>query len=52
MSVDGVLFSKDGTELVEYPLSKPGTDYTVPGSVRTIDEHSFADCRGLVSVTV
>ena len=40
-SVDGVLYSKDGTTLLEYPASKSQTSFTVPNGVRTIGEHAF-----------
>lgn len=34
--VDGVLFSKDMTRLIEYPSKKAGKSYTVPDGVLTI----------------
>lgn len=36
--VDGVLMSKDGTILIEYPLGKTATSYTIPASVTSIFE--------------
>ena len=38
--VDGVLLSKDGKTLLQYPAGKGGA-YTVPDSVETIDTYSF-----------
>jgi len=35
-SVDGVLFDKDMTKLITYPVSKKAEEYTVPDSVKTI----------------
>ncbi len=44
-SVDGVLFSADGSMLILYPEGKPDTDYTVPDGVYTIFPHAMAGCR-------
>jgi hypothetical protein len=51
-SVDGVLFDKCQTTLVEYPSSKAGSEYTVPDSVTSIREGAFGMCTSLTSVTV
>ena len=40
-SVDGVLFNKDKTELIQYPLGKSGTSYTIPSSVDKIGDDAF-----------
>ncbi|MBQ3842239.1 MAG: leucine-rich repeat domain-containing protein [Ruminiclostridium sp.] len=40
-SVDGVLFSKDGTRLILYPEGRPGTEYTIPDSVTGIEYGIF-----------
>ncbi|MFI3141493.1 MAG: fibronectin type III domain-containing protein [Clostridia bacterium] len=40
-SVDGVLFSKDGQELIKYPTSKAGTSYTVDENVKIIGDYAF-----------
>jgi hypothetical protein len=50
-AVDGVLFNKAMTTLIEYPGGKEGT-YTIPGSVTFIEVAAFSDCRGLTSVTI
>ena len=39
-SVDGVLFSKDKTTLVQYPAAK-GTSYSVPGGTTVIGRDAF-----------
>ncbi len=41
-SVDGVLLTKDGKSLVTYPIGKKGSSYTIPGTVETIRQFSFA----------
>ncbi len=51
-SVDGVLFDKEKTELIQYPIGKTDTSYTVPESVTSIGDHAFYDCSKLTSVTL
>ncbi len=50
-SVDGVLFSKDGTKLVAFPGGKSGT-YTVPNGVTAIGNYAFDHCYKLTSVSM
>lgn len=50
--VDGVLFTKDLTELICYPLGKPDTNYEVPDGVTTIAQNSFGESETLTSVTI
>ena len=50
-SVEGVLFNKDKTVLVQCPGGKEG-DYTIPNSVTSIGERAFYGCSGLTSVTI
>ncbi len=38
---DGVLFTKDGTELIVYPAAKTGTSYTVPASCKKLEGYAF-----------
>jgi len=49
-SVDGVLFNKDQTTLIQYPANKPGC-YTVPISVTTIGDFAFS-CGSLTSIAI
>ncbi|MGN1194125.1 MAG: leucine-rich repeat domain-containing protein, partial [Acutalibacteraceae bacterium] len=41
-SVDGVLFNKDKTVLMQYPVGKADTSYSIPYGVETIDKYAFA----------
>lgn len=41
-AVDGVLFNKDKTELIQYPLGKSGSSYTIPSSVDKIGDEAFS----------
>ncbi len=50
-SVDGVLFDKAQTVLVQYPGAKTGS-YTLPASVTSIADHAFHQCANLTGVTI
>lgn len=52
VSVDGVLYNKDKTELVSYPSSKEGNNYSVLGTVKNIDNYAFYLPRNLTSLTI
>ena len=49
-SRDGVLFSKDGTELIRYPAGRVEESYSIPGSVHTIADYAFSQCTKLVRI--
>lgn len=51
-SVDGNLFNKEKTTLVQYLEGKTDTHYTIPDSVTSIGEHAFDGCDYLTSVTI
>jgi uncharacterized repeat protein (TIGR02543 family) len=51
-SVDGVLFDKDKSLLVQYPIGNPSTSYVIPDSVITIGSSAFAGSANLTSVTI
>lgn len=50
-SIDGVLFNKEQTVLINYPASKMGA-YAIPNSVMSIGDGAFGNCTGLVSVAI
>jgi hypothetical protein len=50
-SVDGVLFNKERTTLIAYPMSK-GRSYTIPAGVTSIGASAFSGCTGLTNVTI
>ena len=50
-SVDGILFNKNRTVIVQYPMAKQGTSYTIPSSVTSIGVGAFAT-RNLTSITI
>ena len=41
-SVDGVLFSKDGTHLIQYPMQKNAEEYVIPDGVTKISFVAFS----------
>lgn len=51
-SVDGVLFSKDMSEIILYPRGKTDASYTIPDGVTSIDTETFENCVHLDSITV
>ena len=48
----GVLFNKDKTELIQYPIGNTRTSYTIPDSVTSIGSYAFYYCGSLTSVTI
>ena len=50
-SMDGVLFNKDRTALLRYPMGKAADSYSIPGSVAKIGVRAFEDCR-LASILI
>jgi hypothetical protein len=50
-SVDGVLFDKSQTTLIEYPGGKVGS-YSIPKTVTSIEGGAFSGCTSLTSVTI
>lgn len=44
-SVDGMLFSKDGTNLLKYPAKKAGKEYSIPDDVESLCYGAFSGCQ-------
>lgn len=51
-SVDGNLYSADGTQLIRYAAGKAAESFVVPEGVTTICAGAFKDCTALKSVTI
>ena len=48
----GVLFDKDMTTLLYYPVARTAEEYTVPDSVNTISSRAFSPCLPLSKVII
>lgn len=51
-SVDGVVFYKDMTKLIQYPIGKTATSYSIPETVETIGEFAFMECSNINNVNI
>ena len=51
-STDGVLFSKDQSELFIYPQANPRTYYAMPDGVVFIEDSAFLNCSNLTGITL
>lgn len=51
-SESGVLFNKDKTTLIYYPLGKNDSSYTIPDGVTVIEQYAFYCNSKLTSVTI
>ncbi len=51
-SVDGVLYSASGEDLLCYPSGRQQTSFVLPGSVKTVNAESLALNKYLQSITV
>lgn len=51
-SEDGILYSKDGSVLIQYPAANNRTAFTPPTSVTVLGEYSFAYAENLESLTL
>ena len=51
-SIDGNLYTKDGTILVQYAIGKSDTSFTVPHGVTSIGYCAFYNCSSLTSITI
>ncbi|MCL1903054.1 MAG: leucine-rich repeat domain-containing protein [Oscillospiraceae bacterium] len=51
-SVDGNLFNKEKTRIIQYAIGNSRTVYSIPGGVEIIGEGSFLACDNLILVTM
>lgn len=50
--VDGALFNKEQSILIQYPVGNTAEYYTIPGGVITIGTEAFAYCSSLIAITI
>lgn len=51
-SVDGVLFNRSQTALIQYPPAKPAANYTISNTVNSIGTAAFASCTNLTRIAI
>ena len=51
-SINGNLYNKNKTELIQYAVGKTDTSFTIPDGVTSIGDWAFAGCASLTNVTV
>ena len=51
-SIDGNLYSKNGTVLVQYAIGKQATSFTIPTSVTHIGDDAFYACGSLTKIVI
>jgi len=51
-SEDGVLFFRNGTHLMQYPVGNRSASYIVPDGVEVIEGHAFRECNSLRYVVI
>ena len=51
-SENGILFNKAKTTLLQYPLAKADTGYSIPDGVTKIGDGAFYDCNKLTVMTI
>jgi putative transposon-encoded protein len=52
LSIEGILFNKNRTLLIQYPAGKQERSYTIPSSVTSIGNSAFELCIYLTSITI
>ena len=50
-TMDAILYSIDGTQLIRCPINRLGS-FAIPNSVVSIDNFAFGDCTNLTNITI
>jgi Leucine-rich repeat (LRR) protein len=51
-SENGILFNKEKTKLICYPMGKQETEYHIPDTVTTIESYAFSSCNNLTNIII
>lgn len=51
-SQDGILYNKDKSELLIYPVGKKGDVFIIPNGVTSIGKYAFDSCTELASISI
>ena len=51
-SIDGNLYTKDGSTLIQYAVGKTATSFTIPDGVTTIGADAIWGCKNLTSISI
>lgn len=50
--LNGVLFNKDKSILIQYPIGNKATSYSIPNGVEKFNERAFEECNNLKSISI
>ena len=50
--INGVLYTKDGSEIIKYPQARKENIYEILAGARTIGNYTFEECRNLTTIEI
>ena len=52
ISIEGVLYNKDKTKIIHYPVNNSINNYTIPNSITSIESYKFRGCGSLTTIEI